>query len=132
MSDIILMTENYPLLLTLTLDEKAFAHFDAMRRRFFPPHRNKVPAHITLFHTLPGAQTDSVSALLEQTAAARKAFPMRTNGLMFLGGGVAYTVESPDAQALRAELAGHWLEFLTPQDKNRPVRPHITVQNRVK
>ena len=43
-----------PLILTALLEPDAAARFEAMRRAYFPPARNKTPAHLTLFHALPG------------------------------------------------------------------------------
>lgn len=45
-----------PLIVTLALDEQAQARFDALRSRHFPPDRNVLDAHVTLFHALPGEQ----------------------------------------------------------------------------
>jgi hypothetical protein len=43
-----------PLILTLGLDRASFERFEALRRAHFPPALNRVPAHVTLFHHLPG------------------------------------------------------------------------------
>lgn len=48
------MGDQPPLTVTAALDEGAFAWFDDLRQSHFPRHRNKVPAHLTLFHALPG------------------------------------------------------------------------------
>ena len=45
-----------PLILTLALDDLSFARFDALRREHFPPTLNRIPAHVTLFHHLPGEE----------------------------------------------------------------------------
>ena len=39
-----------PLVVTLEADARSQARFDAARERWFPPERNLVPAHVTLFH----------------------------------------------------------------------------------
>ena len=51
-----------PLILTLMLDAGTQAWLEALRRAHFPPGRNLVPAHVTLFHALPGAEGDAVLA----------------------------------------------------------------------
>ena len=56
------MDKPAPLILTLELDERSFAFFGAQRRRYFPPERNFIPAHLTLFHALPGEHLPSIAA----------------------------------------------------------------------
>ena len=118
-----------PLILTLALDASSTARFEALRQEHFPPERNLVPAHLTLFHHLPGDRLADIVA--ETTAACREraAFPIEATGLRFLGRGVAYTVESAELTTLRASLARAWAPWLTPQDR-QPFRPHVTVQNK--
>ena len=55
-----------PLILTLMLDEGTQAWLDALRRAQFPPERNLVPAHVTLFHALPGGELDAVLVALAE------------------------------------------------------------------
>lgn len=119
----------HPLLLTLAMDETGFAHFNALRKKHFPPERNFLDAHITLFHQLPPDRHVEIAAYLAQVAATTAPFAMRADGLMFLGQGVAFRLEAPQAQALRAHLAAHWHEWLIPQDQHK-FQPHITVQNK--
>ena len=116
-----------PLILTLALDPAAQARFDALRAAHFPPERNHLAAHVTLFHALPDA-----SAVREdvRAAAERPAFPVRVTGLRSLGRGVAYVLQAPELTDLRRELAYGWDALLTPQDRQRH-SPHVTVQNKV-
>lgn len=102
---------------------------DALRERHFPPGLNRVPAHISLFHRLPGERLDGLVAetgalLAHSDPAARFA------GVRFLGRGVALEVAAPGLVAVRAALAARWREHLIPQDR-QPFRPHVTVQNKV-
>jgi 2'-5' RNA ligase len=113
--------------LTLQLDVRSQAFFERLRRAHFPPERNLIPAHLTLFHTLP--DTPEISHLLYRTAAAHPAFSMQVTGLRSLGRGVAYTLASPPLQALHAELREHLQDHLTPQDRQK-FQPHIVVQNK--
>ncbi|MEX6505232.1 2'-5' RNA ligase family protein [Jiella sp. M17.18] len=119
-----------PLILTLALDAGTFAHVDAMRRAHFPPERNVIPAHLTLFHKLPGDELGAVTACLSSAAASAGPIPLAIAGLRFLGRGSAYAVASPALQALRARLAAEFALWLTPQDRQR-FAPHITIQNKV-
>lgn len=118
-----------PLILTLGLHEDDQSRFERLRRLHFPPERNFIPAHVTLFHHLPGTGLDAVQADLESQCAAQPAFDVDVTGLRFLGRGVAYELQSPDLLALRRGLAGRWQEWLTPQDQ-QGYRPHITIQNK--
>lgn len=118
-----------PLILTLALNGEAFALFDRMRREHFPPERNVVPAHITLFHTLPGEERAAISSLLDLRCRRQKPFPVEVTGLRFMGRNVAFALESPALQALRRELASEWSHWLTPQDSQR-FQPHVTIQNK--
>jgi 2'-5' RNA ligase len=118
-----------PLIVTLLLDDEAQERFDRLRAEHFPPERNHLRAHVTLFHALRGEHLDAVRADLV-TAADREAFDVAVTGLRFLGRGVAFTLESAELGALRAELAAAWQPWLTPQDRQRHA-PHVTVQNKV-
>jgi 2'-5' RNA ligase len=123
-------TEPAPLILTLALEPAAFAFFDGQRRRHFPPERNLIPAHVTLFHALPSVARPSVRAELERACAERGPISVEVTGLRFLGRGVAYELQSAGLAALRAGLAAAFAPWLTPQDR-QGFRPHVTVQNKV-
>ncbi len=117
-----------PLLLTLRLSEPAQSLFQALRTRHFPAARNVVPAHVSLFHALPGEARPEIQRLLGALQAERPEIlvePPRS-----LGRGVAFPLASPELLALRGRLAGSWSPWLTPQDRQR-YAPHVTVQNKV-
>lgn len=89
-----------------------------------------MPAHITLFHHLP---PDILPELKQRLRAATRGQPApraRLSGLLMLGRGVAYRVESDELAAIRAELADAFTGLLTPQDR-AGWRGHITIQNKV-
>jgi 2'-5' RNA ligase superfamily protein len=116
------------LLLTLLLAEPEQSLFQMLRNRYFPPERNLVPAHVSLFHALPGAERENIVRLLRDLSARQPAIlvePPRP-----LGRGVAFPLHSPDLLALRARLADPWSGWLTRQDREG-FRPHVTVQNKV-
>jgi 2'-5' RNA ligase len=119
-----------PLIVTLALDEASFAFFDRQRRRYFPPERNFIPAHVTLFHALPGEELRKVLTTLEQVCGPEAPFDIAVTGLRSLGRGVAYTLDAPELGRIRSSLAGRWSAFLTPQDRQKH-SPHVTVQNKV-
>ena len=116
------------MLLTLRLGEPAQFLFQTLRNRHFPANRNIVPAHVSLFHALPGDERPGIERALRAVEATQPAIlvePPRS-----LGRGVAFPLASPGLLALRAQLAQAWSPWLTPQDRER-YRPHVTVQNKV-
>ncbi len=117
-----------PLILTLVLDAASQAFFDRLRRQHFPPERNVLDAHLTLFHALDGQQEAAI--LADIRAAVEPAFPIEVHGLRSLGRGVAYTIASERLAALRGRLATVWAPMLTAQDRQR-FTPHVTIQNKV-
>lgn len=119
-----------PLILTLKLGQDAFERFDALRRAHFPPERNHIPAHLTLFHALPGEREADVRRTVAALCAATPVLHLAFPALRFLGRGVAVEVAAPELIALRGRLALFWSEWLSPQDR-QGYRPHITVQNKV-
>lgn len=122
--------DDAPLILTLGLDPDGFARLDGLRRRHFPPERNLIPAHLTLFHLLPATEAAAVMARLATEAAAMPPPGLRIAGLRFLGRGVAFAVDSPALLALRGRLAAAFAPWLGAQDR-QSWRPHVTVQNKV-
>lgn len=119
-----------PLILTLALDDAAFQFFNDLRQQHFPPERNYLQAHLTLFHHLPGEHLTSICAELARRSQHQPPLSLQVTGLQFLGRGVAYVIHSPAVEALHRELQAEWQPHLTPQDQQRR-RPHVTVQNKV-
>jgi 2'-5' RNA ligase len=119
-----------PLILTLAFEPAAFEHFNALRRTHFPERLNHIPAHLTLFHHLPGDRLDEVMDALAAEAGAQPRFPVEATGLRKLGRGVAYSLHAPALNALRGRLAARFAEHLTPQDR-QGFRAHVTIQNKV-
>lgn len=119
-----------PLILTLRMDDASFSRLDALRRAHFPPSRNHLSAHLTLFHALPGEHAAEVSANLAAACAGTAPVPLRFAELRSFGKGVAYGVDSAPLVGLRRLLAQNWFGWLTAQDRGG-FRPHVTVQNKV-
>lgn len=118
-----------PIIVTALLGASDFAWADGLRRTHYPAERNLVPAHITLFHHLPPSVAEELRDQLK--AETRGRAPMaRLGSLLHLGQGVAYRIDSPDLEAIRARLADHFTGLLIPQDQ-AAWRPHLTVQNKV-
>lgn len=123
------MTDDAPLILTARFDDASFARFQALRQRHFPPARNHVPAHLTLFHHLPGPRIGWICEAVRRLADGAAPVAGRVSGLRFLGKGVAYELECSPLERMRADLAGVFADVLTAQDRQR-IRPHVTIQNK--
>lgn len=117
------------IILTIQLDEKSDALLQDLRRRHFPPEINVVPAHLTLFHNLPGERENEVIREIARLAMTTSPFPVCVAGPMRLGRGVALRVESETLTALRRDLAGRFGDFLAGRDREK-FRPHVTIQNK--
>ncbi|MFN3389247.1 MAG: 2'-5' RNA ligase family protein [Allosphingosinicella sp.] len=118
-----------PLIVTATFGDGDNGWLQEMRRVHYPPERNRVPAHLTLFHHLPPAAEGEVARRLAGYAAAPPP-RARIAGVMDLGAGTALRVESEELEDIRYDLALALAGLLTPQDR-APWRPHVTVQNKV-
>ena len=117
------------LIVTAQLARPDQAWLDDLRRRHFPPERNQLPAHLTIFHALaPSAEPEVRSRLSELVRQARP--HAHIAGLMNLGGGVAYRVVSDDLDRIRGQLSESLHGLLGAQDAGG-WRPHITIQNKV-
>ena len=100
-----------------------------LRRTHYPPERNLVPAHLTLFRHLPPAVERELGQRLATYAAAPA--PRATiAAVMDLGEGTALRVDSEELEDIRHDLAEAFRGLLIPHDQ-APWRPHITIQNKV-
>ena len=118
-----------PLIVTLGFDPETFDRLDALRRRYFPPDRNVVPAHVSLFHALPAEEGDAVDAALAAATRGLGPLPLRFGALKRLGRGMAITVDAPGLADVHRSLARTFSAWLTPQDR-QPFRPHVTIMNK--
>jgi hypothetical protein len=119
-----------PIIMTASMGAADQAWANALRRTHFPPDRNVLDAHITLFHHLPGAHESEAVARTKALAAEFAPPEARLSELMNLGRGVAYHIHSPGLLAIREMMAEGLHGLLTAQDQGRP-RLHITIQNKV-
>ena len=117
------------LIVTAELGQGDFSWIEGLRRAHYPPERNHVPAHLTIFHALPPSAEPELRARLARMV--RRQPPKATiAGVMDLGGGVAFRVVSEDLDRIREELAQELHGLLGAQDSGG-WRPHITIQNKV-
>lgn len=122
--------DDAPLIVTALLPRDLQARFTALRTEYFPPERNYLEAHVTLFHALPAMCEGEALTYLKRVAGEFAPVDARVEGLMPLGGGTAIKLSSPDILALREMIADHFRGMLTQQDQHRP-RLHVTIQNKV-
>lgn len=118
-----------PLIVDALLGAADLRVLDALRRAHYPAERNRLPAHLTLFHALPPSAEGEVLRLLKRLAAGPPP-PAMIDGIIDLGSGVALRIRSPELEAIRAELADRLRGLLSAQDA-AGWRPHVTVQNKV-
>jgi len=117
------------LIVTAEIAQSDLAWLDRLRRGHFPPERNHLTAHLTMFHALPPSSEQEVRGALARLGS--EPLPRASlHGLMDLGGGVAYRVVSADLDGMREELADQFRGLLSAQDAGG-WRPHVTIQNKV-
>lgn len=118
-----------PLIVTATFGDADFLWLEELRRRHYPPGRNNVPAHLTLFRQLPPSEVPAVRQRLGEQA--RLPSPRaEILAVKSIGNGVALTVRSPGLSEIRERLADHFHGLLGPGEQGR-WWPHVTVQNKV-
>jgi hypothetical protein len=117
------------LIITAEIAQGDFSWIEGLRRAYYPPERNRVPAHLTMFHALPPSSETELRARLGRIVRRSPPFASIA-GLMDLGGGVAFRIVSPDLDGIRDELSADLRGLLGAQDGGG-WRPHITIQNKV-
>jgi 2'-5' RNA ligase len=113
-------------ILTAEMDDDSFAWLDGLRRTNFPPERNFLPAHLTLFHRLSSVQVSRLR-YFDAPAAPIELYFER---IKFLGHGVAIHVRAPVLLRLREAARDAVAGELSRQD-SRLWQPHVTIQNKV-
>ncbi|PRY17053.1 2'-5' RNA ligase family protein [Kineococcus rhizosphaerae] len=115
------------LIVAAAFDPATQQRLDELRRTYFPPERNRLPAHLTLFHALPGdALAEVVDAVRQACSTPRPRAEVRS--VRSLGRGAALVLDSPGLAAARGRVAAAFPGRLTRQD-GQGFRPHVTVQN---
>lgn len=117
------------LIVTAEFAPDDFGWLEGLRRANYPPERNRVPVHLTLFHALPPSAEDEARRQLAMHTAG-PAPNAALAGLMDLGGGVAFRVVSEELDSIRNEIGDHFHGLLSAQD-SAGWRPHVTIQNKV-
>jgi 2'-5' RNA ligase len=118
-----------PYLVTLGFDPSTFERLDGLRRRYFPPALNQVPAHVSLFHHLPGDEGDAIDRALLQASRSSNPIPLAFPIVKRTGRGLMLPADAPGLAAIHASLARAFARWLTPQDR-QPFQPHVTIMNK--
>lgn len=118
-----------PVIVTALFAPADFAWLETLRRAHFPATRNLVPAHLTLFQHLPPSIEDELDRRLRGETRGDNGPVASVAGLMKLAQGVAFRIESPGLEEVRARIADAFAPMLTPADI-APWRPHVTIQNK--
>jgi 2'-5' RNA ligase len=122
--------DSAPLVVTAELPPDLQAWANRLRREHYPPERNQVEAHVTLFHALPPSLKGELGDRLAAAVRDHAPIPARLEGVMPFGRGTALAISSPEMLALREDLAERFYGLLTPADEHPP-RLHATIQNKV-
>ncbi len=118
-----------PFIVTAELPGEILAWADGLRRAHYPPERNKLAAHVTLFHTFAPSLRDELPRVLARLAGEYARPAASIDSLMPLGTGTALAIRSPGMLAIREHIAEIFHGALTAQDSHSP-RLHITIQNK--
>ena len=121
--------QHTPLVLTVWFEETTQAFFNQKRKQYFPPERNVIEAHLTLFHHLPDDETNIINTL-DTVCHQQKQMELQVLKPVSIGKGVAYKIESKALASLHKTLQKQWFDVLTMQDR-QGLWPHVTLQNKV-
>jgi hypothetical protein len=119
-----------PLIVTAELPTVLQARAEGLRRAHYPPERNHLSAHVTLFHALPPFAESEARSVLAALAAETPPPEALLAAVMDLGTGTALRIDSAAMLAVRDFIADRFHGLLTRQDQHAP-RLHVTVQNKV-
>lgn len=110
------MMSTLPLILTAHANEDDVRFFDELRPRFFPPERNYLRAHVTMFHKLPPDHRGAIEEIIASVAKLTDTMEARVTGVRQLGSGVAFYLESAGLMMARQTLKDAFRPWLGAQD----------------
>ena len=119
-----------PFIVTAELPGDVLAWADGLRRDHYPTERNKLAAHVTLFHSFAPSLREELLRVLKRLAGEYAPPESLIDSLMPLGTGTALAIRSPGMLVIREHIAEMFHGALTAQDSHAP-RLHITIQNKV-
>ncbi|GAM87877.1 hypothetical protein ANO11243_059050 [Dothideomycetidae sp. 11243] len=121
-------------ILTLLADSSLHSAMNELRKQYFPPHINRLEAHITLFHALPQSHLDDrILPSIEDLVANTSPFELGATTPFKLKKGIAIGLPKDhggnDARGIHRALMRQWEDFLSQQD--RSFQAHFTIMNKV-
>lgn len=119
-----------PFIVTAALPQDIQSWAEGLRRAHYPAHRNKLHAHVTMFHSFAPSLFEELKDFLPRVAKEFAPPEGRVMGVMDLGKGTAIALQSQPLLGIREFIAEHFHGSLTAQDVHEP-RLHITIQNKV-
>lgn len=116
-------------ILVLLLDDAAQSVVQSLRQQYYPTYANKVPAHLTLIHTLP-IDIALFDKTLQAIAAAQPIFDITINKMLPFKNGNALGITSKELMQLHQDIVTDLLPLLHTKDRHF-FEPHITIQHKV-
>lgn len=121
--------------LTLLTDAKHHRTLTETRKKYFPPRLNRLEAHITLFHALPGSLLEeSIKPTLREISSKTNQFHLLAATPFRLNKGIAIGLPKSsggdDARQVHQQLKAAWGDFLSRQDAGG-FAAHYTIMNKV-
>lgn len=123
-----------PVIVSLALNKELQNELSELRTKYFPPERNYLPGHITLFHALPSENLDFLKRTLTFRCQEQVPFPVSfAKPRLTNNAAVLIPLKANKLQDLRRNLLLDYEEHLelTEQDARRNYAPHLTVVNKV-
>lgn len=110
--------------LLLDISPAAQSFFDGIRTRFFPKHKLKDAAHITLIYQM----YDHPQRIIRQLESIQQAkFNVAIGGIQTFPNGNAIRLDAPELLALQLTLKKMFFKKIIKKDLVK-YKPHITVQ----
>ncbi|KAI5196745.1 hypothetical protein E4T38_08334 [Aureobasidium subglaciale] len=121
--------------LTLLTDAKHHRTLTETRKKYFPPRLNRLEAHITLFHALPGSLLEEkIKPTLREVSSNTTQFHLLAATPFRLNKGIAIGLPKSsggdDARQVHQQLKFAWEDFLSRQDAGG-FAAHYTIMNKV-
>ena len=120
--------------LTLRISKELHDVMTALRKKYFPPKRNRQDAHIILFHALPESKLPHIESQINTVALTTRQFRIKADLPVRLPKGILVPIGdgSDDYKNLRNRLKlSLGSDFLSDLDNNRRRHAHFIIQDRV-
>ncbi|WWC95617.1 hypothetical protein V866_002482 [Kwoniella sp. B9012] len=130
-----------PIILTLRLDKATHKLLTDLRSKYFPPHRNFLTAHVTLFHAIPAHRLNELDDQLNSICSSRTGWDVFFGEPEKMGNRGVYLIvrERPSSTVerihqqlltdLKRGIKGD-KDKLTNQDLQTMRKPHVTILNK--